>query len=63
MGMNQQAAAALMNAELERLRRLPYAALVDMIGKEPLTFESVGEDGKAYQLEVEAWWDSRKTTT
>jgi hypothetical protein len=58
--MNEKAAAALMNAELKQLRRLPYAELVSMIGKEPLTFEAIGEDGNTYQLEVEVWWDSKK---
>ena len=57
--MNEQAAYALIDAELRRLQELPYADLCALIGKVE-TKELVGEDGKRYQLEIEAFWDSKK---
>jgi hypothetical protein len=57
--MNEQAAYALISAEKSRLEGLSYPQLVAMIGKVE-TKELVGEDGKTYQLEIEAFWDSKK---
>jgi hypothetical protein len=57
--MNEQAAYALIAAELRRLERLPYSELVGLIGKKE-TKESVGEDGTTYQLDIQASWDSEK---
>ncbi len=57
--MNEQAAYALIDAELGRLRQLPYSKIVSLIGK-PETKEVVGEDGKSYQLEIETCWDGTK---
>lgn len=57
--MNEQITHALINAELTRLRALPYSQLVSAIGK-PETFNRVTEDGKSYQLEVETVWDGKK---
>jgi hypothetical protein len=57
--MNEQAAYGLINAELRRLQELPYADLSALIGKVE-TKELVGEDGTTYQLEIEAFWDSKK---
>jgi hypothetical protein len=57
--MNEQVACGLIDAELGRLRQLPYSEIVSLIGK-PETKQVVGEDGKSYQLEIEAFWDSAK---
>lgn len=57
--MNEQIAQALINSEMRRLEGLPYSHLVAMIGKVE-TKELVGEDGKTYQLEIQAFWDSEK---
>jgi hypothetical protein len=58
--MNEELAYSLINAELQRLRKLPYSELAALIGKQPETKEVVGEDGRVYQLEVMAFWDSKK---
>ena len=57
--MNEQVGYALINAELARLRNLPYADLTALIGNVE-TKEVVGEDGKTYQLEIQAFWDSKR---
>jgi hypothetical protein len=57
--MNEQIAQALLNAEMRRLEALSYTHLVSMIG-EVETKEIVGEDGKTYQLEIQAFWDGKK---
>ena len=57
--MNKQVAHALINAELRRLRELPYSELAALVGKTE-TKEHVGEDGKTYQLEIQGFWDSKK---
>ena len=57
--MNEGVARYLIDAELYRLRQFPYSELVKLIG----TFQSkeiTGEDGKKYQLEIEAVWDGKK---
>jgi hypothetical protein len=57
--MNEQIAHALIVAELVRLRNLPYSELIELVS-DPETKDVVAEDGKSYQLEVEAVWDSKK---
>jgi hypothetical protein len=57
--MNQQVAYALIDAELRRLQKLSYSDLTALIG-EVETKQLVGEDGKTYQLEIQAFWDSKK---
>lgn len=57
--MNQGVAYALIEAEVRRLRELPYTELAALVGKAK-TKEVVGEDGKSYQLEIQAFWDSKK---
>ena len=59
VSMNEQIAKALINSEMRQLEALSYAHLVTMIGKVE-TKELVGEDGKIYQLEIQAFWDSKK---
>jgi hypothetical protein len=57
--MNEEVAYALIDAELRRLRQLPYSELVNLVGP-PETKQVIGEDGKSYQLEIEALWDNAK---
>jgi hypothetical protein len=57
--MNEEVA-YFINAELHRLRKLPYSELAALIGKQPETNEAVGGDGRVYQLEIMAFWDSKK---
>jgi hypothetical protein len=44
---------------LQRLQTAPYSELTASIGKID-TKEVVGEDGKTYQLEIQAFWDRNK---
>jgi hypothetical protein len=57
--MDEQVAYALIDAELRRLREFSYADLAALIGRVE-TIERAGEDGKTYQLEIQAFWDSKK---
>ena len=41
------------------LRNLSYSDLSALVGKVE-TKERVGEDGKTYQLEIQAFWDCKK---
>jgi hypothetical protein len=50
---------SLIDAEPRRLQDLSYSDLSALIGKVE-TKERVGEDGKTYQLEIQAFWDSKK---
>lgn len=54
--MNEDVAYVLIDAELRRLLELPCSELINLIGT-PETKEVIGEDGKSYQLEIEAIWD------
>jgi hypothetical protein len=57
--MDEQVVYALIDAELRRLRKLSHSDLAALIGRVE-TMERVGEDGKTYQLEIQAFWDSKK---
>jgi hypothetical protein len=57
--MNEQVAYALIDTELRRFQELSYSDLAALIGRVE-TKERVGEDGKTYQLEIQAFWDSKK---
>jgi hypothetical protein len=57
--MNEQIAFEQIDAELRRLQGLSYSDLAALIGKVE-TKERVGKDGKTYQLEIQAFWDSKK---
>jgi len=59
MSMNEQVVYALIDAELRRLQALSYSELAALIEKID-TKVLVGEDGKTYQLEIQAFWDSKK---
>src|SRR6266568_3612274 len=59
ISMNEQVVYALIDAELRRLQALSYSELAALIEKID-TKELVGEDGKTYQLEIQAFWDSKK---
>lgn len=57
--MEEQIAQALIDTELCHLRLLPYSELVALIGK-PSVKEILGADAKLYQLEIQAFWDSKR---
>ncbi|MGO8793125.1 MAG: hypothetical protein ACLQVL_37925 [Terriglobia bacterium] len=50
--MNEEVAYTLIDAELRRLRGLPYAELIQMVAM-PETKQVIGEDGNSYQIEIE----------
>ena len=57
--MDEQIAYVLIHAELRRLQVLSYSELTALIGEVEIK-EVMGEDGKTYQLEIQAFWDSKK---
>jgi hypothetical protein len=57
--MNEQAANALIESELHRLEEWSYSELTALIGKVE-TKDLDGDDGKTYQIEIQAFWDSKK---
>ena len=59
MSMNEQVSYALIDAELRRLQERSYSELAALIGKVE-TKDVVAEDGKTYQVEIQAFWDGRK---
>ena len=59
MSMNEQVVYALIDAELRRLQALSYSELAALIEKID-TKELVGEDGKTYQLKIQAFGTVRR---
>jgi hypothetical protein len=57
--MNEQVASALIQVELQRLRRISYQELASVVGNVE-NKEVVGEDGITYQLEMQVFWDGKK---
>jgi hypothetical protein len=47
----------LLRPIVEKYRRESWEYWRARIGAEPITFEDKTEDGKEYQIEVEAFWD------
>lgn len=57
--MNREIASTLIDVELGRLRKLSYAELLKLVDT-PSTIDAQGPDGKRYQIERQAFWDSNK---
>ena len=57
--MNREIGCVLIDEELGRLRNLSYAELLNLLDK-PSTVNVQGPDGKRYQIERQAFWDSKK---
>jgi hypothetical protein len=57
--MDRQIARTLLDKELGKLRQLSYAELLPLMNKVS-TDEIIGPDGKRYQVERQAFWDSKK---
>jgi hypothetical protein len=57
--MNNNAAYALIDAELQRMRRMSHSELAVLVGTNEAK-EVAGEDGKTYQIEIDVLWDSTK---
>lgn len=58
--MNHEIALGLANNTLKDLRRLSYEECRDMIDRGSRTTQVIGADGKPYQVQTEAFWDSKK---
>jgi hypothetical protein len=56
--MNEQVAQTLIGERMKELRQRSYPELVALIGRQE-TRKVVGEDGREYQLETQAFWDSK----
>lgn len=56
--MNREEALGLLNAKLEKYRRLSYAELSAKIGDEEFP-EVVGPSGTEYQIEIQICWDHK----
>jgi hypothetical protein len=48
----------IMDTQIQRLRTLPYAELVNYL--EPVALEVQAPSGRTFQIEIEALWDDRK---
>ncbi len=57
--MNKDEARAVLDAELERFRTMPYQELVGTVGGEVFTPERIGPSGEKYQLEIETFWENQ----
>jgi hypothetical protein len=57
--IDHQIASTLIDERLKSLRQRAYEELVALIGR-PDTTSALGQDGRAYQLETQVFWDSRK---
>ncbi len=57
--MNHEIASTLRDEELKRLRTSSYADLLNYIDK-PLSKLLNGPDGEKYQIETQAFWDTKK---
>ncbi|HKQ86759.1 MAG TPA: hypothetical protein VJS43_08320 [Candidatus Acidoferrales bacterium] len=56
--MDRGVARRLVDKEMERLRRLSYEEFLKLLDK-PSTTALKGPDGRAYQMETQAFWDSK----
>lgn len=56
--MDTNEAVALLDAELEKYRRIEYADLVPKVGHEEFP-EVVGASGTTYQNEIQVFWDGK----
>ena len=56
--MNRAEALGLLDAYLDRYRKLPYAKLSAKIGEEEFP-EVVGPSGTEYQMEIQIRWDHK----
>jgi hypothetical protein len=51
----------LLNEEIERLKQMDYAELVELVDK--VEARQIGEGGSFYQVEIQAFFDDKKTGT
>jgi hypothetical protein len=57
--MNSEAARELLAIELVHFDSMSYAEAKTLIGRTPRTKEIVGSDQRKYQVEAQAFWDSK----
>ncbi|HXU49116.1 MAG TPA: hypothetical protein VN727_08715 [Candidatus Binatia bacterium] len=56
--MDREVARTLINQELRRLKESPYRELLKLLDKTSTTMLE-GPDGVTYQMETQAFWDSK----
>ena len=57
--MDIKEAKHIIQAELDFLRAKSYSDLVKLIDSEHITTERTGPSGNVYQIEIQAFWDSK----
>lgn len=57
--MSRETARIIAERRLQELRQLPYQELAKLVDRSS-TAEVNGPDGVKYQIEVQAFWDSKK---
>lgn len=58
--MDKNEALSVLGDFLAGYRGRSYGELTRLIGAEPVTAEVKGQSGSSYQIEVQAFWDSRE---
>lgn len=58
--MNDEVSFRIATNVLQDMRKLSYEKCRDMIEHRPKPIEIIGSDDKPYQVETEAFWDSKK---
>jgi hypothetical protein len=57
--MDNEEAIKVLEQELALFRNEPYDKLVERVSAGSLDFERIGPTGKAYQVEIQAFWDDQ----
>jgi hypothetical protein len=57
--MDRKEARQIIISELEPFRKKPFIELANMVDAEPYTKTMTSEDGKFYQIEIQAIWDDK----
>lgn len=58
--MNKPEAKAILDAEIDRFRTMPFSELVVATGGPVYVCERTGASGEAYQIEIEAFWETSR---
>lgn len=56
---NKKEAKQIIREQLLKFRSKPYSELIQMLGKEPITYEIAGQSEIKYQIEIQVFWDDR----
>jgi hypothetical protein len=58
--MNKPEAKAVLDAEMDRFRTMPFEELVGSVGGPVYVCERTGASGAPYQIEIEAFWENAR---